>query len=100
MWVNLSKFKFKSSKNKFNFTIDKDALLSSQLIKGANIEIFSNKKMIIEGCHGIVDYQNDYLKLKLKKGFINIFGKNFLITTFEEEKIVVNGDIVSIEFCV
>lgn len=97
----MPKFKFKSArKNKFNFTVDKEDVLSTQMIKGAHTEIFSNKKLIIEGCQGIVDYQNDYLKLKLKKGFLNIMGTDFLITSFEEEKIVVNGNIISVEFLV
>lgn len=97
----MPKFKFKSArKNKFNFTVDKEDVLSTQMIRGAHTEIFSNKKLIIEGCQGIVDYQNDYLKLKLKKGFLNIMGTDFLITSFEEEKIVVNGNIISVEFLV
>ena len=97
----MPKFKFKSAKkNKFNFIKDQDEILNSEIIKGAHTEIFSNKKVILEGCQSIVDYQSDYLKLKLKKGFLNIFGTNFLITDFDNEKIVIKGNIVSIEFCV
>lgn len=97
----MPKFKFRSArKNKFNFIKDRDEILNSDLVGGAHTEIFSNKKIIIEGCQSIVDYQNDYLKLKLKKGFLNIMGNEFLITAFDNEKIVVKGNILSIEFCV
>ncbi len=97
----MPKFKFKSArKNKFNFTVDKEEVLNTNIIKGVHIEFFSNKKMIIEGCRGIIDYQSEYLKLKLKKGFINIIGTDFLISTFEEEKLIVNGNITSVEFLV
>lgn len=94
-------FKFKTArKNKFNFIKDRNEILDSQLLAGIHTEIFSNKKIIIEGCQSIVDYQNNYLKLKIKKGFLNILGNEFLITSFEEEKIVIKGNILSIEFCV
>ena len=97
----MPKFRFKSArKNKFNFTVDKEDVFSTQMIKGAHTEIFSNKKMIIEGCRGIVDYQNNYIKLKLKKGYLNIVGTDILISTFEDEKIIVNGNIISLEFIV
>ena len=94
-------FKFKTArKNKFNFIKDRNEILDSQLLAGIHTEIFSNKKIIIEGCQSIVDYQNNYLKLKIKKGFFNFLGNEFLITSFEEEKIVIKGNILSIEFCV
>lgn len=97
----MPKFRFKSArKNKFNFIKDCGEILNSEMVGGAHAEIFSNKEMIIEGCKSIIDYQSDYLKLKLKKGFVNIMGNNFLITAFDDEKIVVKGNIVSIEFSV
>ena len=97
----MAKFKFKSSKkNKFNFINNYDEILNSEIISGAHIEIFSNKKIIIEDCKNIVDYQENYIKLKLKKGYLNIFGTKFLITAFDDEKIVIKGNVISIEFCV
>lgn len=99
---DLAKFKFRTQKkkNKFNFITDDGEILNKEIIKGVHIEFFSNQKMILEGCKSIVDYQNDYIKLKLKKGSLSVFGKNFLISDFEDEKIIVKGEISSIEFCV
>ena len=37
---------------------------------------------------------------KAKKGFLNIIGNNFLITEFDNEKIIIKGTIVSVEFCI
>lgn len=96
----MPKFKFKSArKNKFNFLKDSDSLLSDEIIGGVHTEIFSNKKIVIEGCKSIVDYQEKFIKLKFKKGFFNIFGTDFLITAFDNEKIIIKGNITSIEFC-
>lgn len=97
----MPKFKFKSTrKNKFNFIKDSDEILNSEIISSAHTEIFSNKKIIIEGCQSIVDYQSDYIKLKVKKGFLNILGNGFIITGFDNEKIVVKGSVASVEFCI
>ena len=98
----LAKFKFKTKKqkNKFNFITDSVETYSAEMINGTHIEMYSNKKLMLEGCINILDYQKDYIKLKLKKGYITILGTNFLISAFEKEKITINGKINSIEFCV
>lgn len=75
-------------------------MLNTQIIKGSHIEIFSNKTLILEECYGMVDYRENYIKLKLKKGFINLLGTNFLISEFDNNRIVINGNISSLEFCV
>lgn len=99
---NLAKFKFKTKKNKnrFNFITDNGEILNEEIIKGVHIEIFSNQKMILEGCKSIVDYRSDYIKLKFKKGNFSVFGKDFLISDFEDERIIIKGEISSVEFCV
>lgn len=97
----MSKIKFKSTKkNKFNFIKENNEIFNTDIIKNARTEIFSNKRIIIEGCKKIVEYQDNYIKLQLKNSFINILGTNFKITTFEENKIEINGNILTIEFCV
>ncbi len=97
----MPKFKFKSArKNKFNFIKDQDDLLNNEILNGVHTEVFSNKKIIIEGCKKIAEYQENYVKLKLKKGFFAIMGSDFLITVFDNEKVIIKGNIASIEFCV
>lgn len=96
----MKKFKFNTKRKKINFFTDKEEIFSTDILKGAHLEIFSNKKIIAEGCHSIIDYQNDFLKLKLKKGFLCVFGSDFLITTFEDKKIIINGNIISLEFLI
>lgn len=97
--IFLPKFKFKSKKkNKFNFVRDKNEILSTE-IGGPHIEIYSNKKITLEDCQGIVDYQDNYIKLKLKKGFLTLNGYDFLILSFDDEIIDIKGNITAIEFC-
>lgn len=98
----MSKFKFKSArkKNKIKLINPENEIINTQLLSGAHIEIFSNKSVLVDGCKKILEYENDYLKLKLKKGHIVLSGDEFIILSFENELISVKGNINSIEFCI
>lgn len=97
----MAKFKFKSKKRKrFNFINGEEDFSNYDLIKESHIELFSNKKAVIESCQKILDYQENYIKLKLKKGFVVFMGNDFVITDFENEKIIICGSVYSIEFFV
>ncbi len=97
----MAKFKFKSNKKpKFNFIKNDDEVTNYELINQLHCELFLNKKAIIEGCKKILDYQENYVKLGLKKGSVGFIGNSFIITDFEEEKITICGNINSIEFCI
>ena len=98
----MPRFKFRTARKKkrFNFIEDSTELLDSEILKNSHIEIFSNKKIILEGCINILEYEDDFLKLKLKKGSLLIMGSGFSISVFENENIIINGNISSIEFCI
>ena len=64
------------------------------------LNIVSNKNLILEGCYGVFEYKEDYIKLNLKKGSMIIYGNNFDISSFENKSIIVKGIIKSIEFLV
>ncbi|MDO4608384.1 MAG: YabP/YqfC family sporulation protein [Clostridia bacterium] len=97
----MAKFKFKSNKkHRFNFIKNDNDITNYELINQLHCELFFNKKAIIEGCKKILDYQENYVKIGLKKGNIGFIGKDFIITDFEDEKITICGNIDSIEFCV
>ncbi len=74
--------------------------IDSTMLKSPHIEIFGSGKIEIDGCEGIYEYTDDYLKLRLKNGALLICGNNFDILTFENKAITVKGSIKSIEFCV
>ncbi len=90
----------RSTKNtKWNlFKID-SSVLDNDLIKGPHIELFHNNQAVIEGCIGVYEYNDTYLKLRLSKGAVILTGENFDILTFEDKTITVKGKISSLEFC-
>lgn len=67
-------------------------------ICGPNIQIFSNKKIIIEGCYGINEYNSDIVRINLPKGHFLIFGRNLEIKNMEDKTVTVCGVLNSFEF--
>ncbi len=94
------KFVFNSkNKKKIDLGVGRNELLNKEMLTGSNIQIFSNNEIIIDGCKKVVDFNNDYIKLKLSNGYLLIFGSKFIIQNFEEKNIDIVGVINSIEFC-
>ena len=96
------KFKIKSEKAKqkwklFHYT---DKFLDKDMVKGPHLEIFGNSEIFLEGCMGVFEYSDTYLKIKLAKGSLIICGSMFDIVSFENSTITVKGKISSVEFCV
>ncbi len=94
------KFRFKSKKKKrINFIEQADFDDSFEYIKSYRVEILSNDEMLVEGCRKILDYNSDYIKLKLEKTSLIVFGRDFKVISFEDRQIKISGTIISLEFC-
>lgn len=96
------KFRFPSTKgkNKLKFFGTPDDVIDMDIVKGAHIELFSNKELILEGCRGVFEYDENYIRLRLAKGSMVLCGSNFDIRLYEENTITIKGNISTIEFCV
>lgn len=93
-------FKFKSHKsNKINFIKENTEAIGDNLFSGTRIEIIGGSEIIIDGCRKILDYSDNYIRLKLKKKCILLFGSQLNVVTFEDEAIKIHGNISSLEFC-
>lgn len=67
------------------------------IVKG-NIELFGNKQIIVDGCKGVIDYNEDFLKLDLGKIVLKVTGYNLVIDSYIYEQVDLKGEIVSVEF--
>ena len=76
-----------------------EKVFDTDVLRGAHTEIFSNSRIVIEGCLGVYEYNDTYLKLRLSKGALILNGEAFDILTFEDKTITVKGKINSLEFC-
>jgi len=46
----------------------------------------------------ITEFITNKIKIKNKNGYLNIIGKNLVISKMEESEILINGNIKSLEF--
>ena len=87
-------------REKWNILRNIDEFSGRDMLTGAHTEIFGNSKINVEGCLGVFEYKDTYLKLKLDKGVLILCGSNFDIVFYEEQTISIKGVISSVEFCV
>lgn len=94
------KFRFKTEKTKTKNRLlgGAEDVIKPEHIGGPHIELFSNKEMTIDGCGGVLEYCDTYMRLRISKGTLTICGTNFDITMFDDDVITVRGNISSLEF--
>ncbi len=77
----------------------KEQALDTTILSGPHTEIFGNSRINIDGCLGVAEYRDTYIKLRLQKGTLILCGSGFDIVFFENKVITVKGKISSLEFC-
>ncbi len=65
---------------------------------GPFIQIFSNKKVIVEDCYGINEYSSDVVRVNLVRGQLLILGCDLEIVSMEDKTVIIKGAFTSIEF--
>ncbi|MBR7131897.1 MAG: YabP/YqfC family sporulation protein [Clostridia bacterium] len=88
------------SRPKWNISGKEAPAFEGEMITGPHTEIFGNSRINIEGCLGVFEYKDTYLKLRLSKGSLILCGSGFDIVYYENRLITVRGKISSVEFCV
>lgn len=96
------KLKIEKSRKRKKWQLIKytDSILEKDMIAGPHIELFGNSKIVIDGCRGVFEYKDTYIKLRLTQGMLILCGIDFDVISFEERLITIRGKISSIEFCV
>ena len=96
------KFKFKSQKPKEKWKIFDCSEIAGKpgQLKEPRLELNGNREITVEGCGGVLEYSDSYLKIKLPKGSLTVCGTAFDIVSFAGETITVRGRMSSLEFCV
>ena len=60
------------------------------------IVILADEECLIENCQGIIEYENDKIRLKTKIGDICIIGKNLHINEMGEGELLIKGKVNSV----
>ena len=90
--------KLKKKKSKWKLGGFSEDETARENIGSARIEICGNTRITIDGCLGVYEYRDTYLRLRLIKGAVILCGIGFNIVFFENRQITIKGKISSVEF--
>lgn len=63
------------------------------------IEVYSDRRVLIEHHFGILEYCECCIRIKVKFGVVRVSGSGLIIANMTKEKIVVCGKICGVELC-
>jgi sporulation protein YqfC len=64
----------------------------------AHIELAGNREAIVDGCQGVLEYDENVIKLTTGKMVIKFMGRGLQIKVLTHDSAVVSGFITNIEF--
>lgn len=63
-------------------------------------EINSNKEVMVEGCKGIIQYEENLVKLNMQNMITVFCGRNLQIKCLTKDSLVITGFVTSVQFVV
>lgn len=71
--------------------------LPRELISGSfRMVLIGNSEFVIENYDGIIEYEEEKIRLSTKMGIISVFGNRLIIDELDDENLMVRGKIESI----
>lgn len=64
----------------------------------AHFEFSGNREAVIEGCRGILEYDENIVRLKAGKLTVRILGRGLTLRNLRRDSAIVSGFIASVEF--
>ncbi len=74
------------------------ALPLGVLTEASHIELCGNRRAMLEGCRGIVKYDEDMIELRIDSGTVRFTGRELCMTNLNPTCAVVTGRLLSLEF--
>ena len=62
------------------------------------MEMLGNKKVVLDGCKGVLDYNDTAVRLLLSNGTILFYGDDLRFNALSNGQAVIAGTIMTIEF--
>lgn len=73
-------------------------LPEGMLTSEARMEVYGNKRVMIEGNCSIVEYETDVIRLNTESGIVRFMGRDLCLSCLTRTSAVVTGQILSVEF--
>lgn len=68
------------------------------LSKTARFELSGNRQVLVEGCQGIIKYDEDQIQLRTAGGTVRFTGRQLCMTSLNPACAVITGRLLSLEF--
>lgn len=88
----------KTENNKSKKSLKDILMPEMSIFSGTQIELLNNNEAIVEGCKGILEYDNNSIRLNLGKMSVKFIGDNLTVTCMNYDNLVLKGFITSVEF--
>ncbi len=72
--------------------------LVNKLSACTRVELTSDCEALIEGCKGILEYDDSIIRIAAKRFELRFTGHNLTLRSLSEEDIAIEGKILGIEF--
>ncbi|MBS6860123.1 MAG: YabP/YqfC family sporulation protein [Clostridiales bacterium] len=74
--------------------------LLHRAVGGCHIELLGNREAVVEGCQGILEYDDDVVRVRAGKLVVRFTGRNLKIRCMTADSLVVDGFLRGMEFMV
>ena len=64
----------------------------------SQIVLSGNREAVLDGCQGVIEYEDDFIKLKIGRQVVKFTGQNLQIKCMTGENVIIDGKILSVEF--
>ena len=85
-------------KKPFTLLVDTKQLIDSAHLTDSRIELMGNTEAIIEGCQGVLEYDESVIVLSLGKMQIKFEGEDLSLKCMSDTDAIVQGRFVTIEY--
>ena len=73
-------------------------LLKIEQLRMCHIELEGNRELIIDGCKGILEYDDSKVRICTDTVTVSVTGDGLGINAYAEDQIVISGKIMSVDF--
>lgn len=73
-------------------------LPTGTLSSAARIELLGNRRAVVDGCQGIVEYSDDLIRMQTGSGMLRFSGSLLTISCLTEDSAIIEGNILSLEY--
>ena len=72
--------------------------LRQDILPQMKLEMLNNNELIIDGTKGVLEYEENLIKLNTGNLIVSILGDSLIIKTFDNELAIIDGTITEISF--